>query len=182
MNESLRLAGVALASRANGPGLRDVYWTAGCSLRCPGCQNPHLWEAGAGRWVPVREIAAFMAGRRDKVEGITISGGEPTEQPRALLALVTEARSLSLTVVLFTGRTWEECRSDRHLWLVVEKCDVVVAGPFLQELRVRKRPLVASSNQVVAFPTGRYAVLDLRDIPNSELLMGSQIVATGFPD
>lgn len=182
MRGSLVLAGVVLASRANGPGVRDVYWTAGCNLRCPGCQNEHLWSAGAGRPVPVDEVAAFMRSRQGRVDGVTFSGGEPVDQPQALSSLVAAARGLGFSVVLFTGRTWEQCQADVLLRDTVEQCDLVVAGPFVRGLATGGHPLLASSNQVLAFPTGRYSEADLQAVPETEVLLGREgMVVTGVP-
>jgi anaerobic ribonucleoside-triphosphate reductase activating protein len=60
MAPGLRLHGFVARSRANGPGIRAVVWTQGCTLGCPGCFNPgsHPSE-GPGGEVATDELAAL---------------------------------------------------------------------------------------------------------------------------
>ena len=75
-----------------GPGRRLGIWFQGCSIGCRGCVSRDTWDSGAGRELSVAELAAHC---RDRIEalglaGITLSGGEPFEQPGALAALLTD--------------------------------------------------------------------------------------------
>ncbi len=80
--------------------------------RCPGCCNPECLtprpEIRSKRqkslqWI---ESAKSIHG----VVGLTLLGGEPTEQAPALVSLVQQVRSLGLEILLFTGKTWEDLR------------------------------------------------------------------------
>jgi anaerobic ribonucleoside-triphosphate reductase activating protein len=75
-----------------GPGRRLGIWFQGCSIGCRGCVSRDTWDAGAGRELPVAELAAHCRDRIEALglEGITLSGGEPFEQPEALAELLTE--------------------------------------------------------------------------------------------
>ncbi|MCL1817838.1 MAG: radical SAM protein, partial [Spirochaetaceae bacterium] len=81
------------ASRANGPGERFVVWTQGCRRGCPGCFNPRAQATGLGMGdnsfpaeLSAHEILARLPAGR--VNGITVSGGEPFEQPQELERLL----------------------------------------------------------------------------------------------
>src|SRR5262245_29198295 len=105
----LRLHAFLPASRANGPGVRAVLWVQGCSLGCPGCFNPLTHPTTGGELVPTDELVRRLTALGDTIEGITVSGGEPLQQRPALLALLRRLRQQTrLSVVLFTGFTWEE--------------------------------------------------------------------------
>lgn len=72
-----------------GPGRRIGIWLQGCSIRCPACVSQDTWEADAGREMEVEALLAWcrrVAGAG--LDGVTISGGEPFDQPRALAALL----------------------------------------------------------------------------------------------
>lgn len=56
-----------------------IVFTQGCDFRCPYCQNPELVLSKA-KAVHQEEIFSFLWKRRDKLEGVVISGGEPTLQ------------------------------------------------------------------------------------------------------
>lgn len=96
-------------SRANGPGCRWVLWVQGCSLRCPGCFNPQTHPSGAGRRAGVDDLFGQAAALGGDIEGVTITGGEPLEQCAGLLPLLQRIRrETPLSVLVFTGFTWEE--------------------------------------------------------------------------
>src|SRR5689334_21185334 len=105
-----RVHAVEPRSRANGPGARFVVWLQGCTLGCPGCFNPATHEPGGGREVSVAELAAQLAATPG-IEGLSLSGGEPMQQPAAAAALLDAARALGLSTLAFSGYTEDEIRA-----------------------------------------------------------------------
>lgn len=179
----LRLGSVLRGSKANGPGLRDVYWTAGCSILCPGCFNPHLHDPNAGVSMEVERLIQNLRPRLGIIEGITVSGGEPTDQAEAVAELACGARQLGLSVVIFSGRYLNECARHPHYHQILPHCDILVAGPFEIQLATYPSKLVASSNQRVHFLTNRYRSRDLEGIPDAEVVItGTSVVITGLSD
>lgn len=118
-----------------------------------------------------------MTARRPSIEGVTFTGGEPTDQPEPIGHLAAFAWRLGLSVVVFTGRTLEQWRRDPRCAVLLANCDLVVAGPFVQSLLRRTAPLLGSANQKLHFLTPRYAYDDLRDVPDVEVLIASDHVA-----
>ena len=57
-----------------------ILFTQGCPFRCHFCHNPELVNPAQGMFAPVteEEIMEFLATRRGKLDGVVISGGEPT--------------------------------------------------------------------------------------------------------
>lgn len=174
----LRLGRILLGSRANGPGLRDVFWVAGCPIRCPGCVNAHLLDDASGIDVPLAVLREFVDERASRVGGITISGGEPTVQAAGVIELARHARARGLGVVLFTGRTAAALAAP-SLAPLRDACDLVVAGPYMAG-RPARAPLLGSANQELLFVTDRYCAADLEGLPRVEVLLGPEgITATG---
>ena len=64
-----------------GFGTRAGIWTQGCTLRCAGCMSRDTWGFRADRELPVKEIGAWLLALPGKLDGVTVSGGEPIEQP-----------------------------------------------------------------------------------------------------
>jgi len=127
--------------RVLGPGARAVIWVAGCRLRCRECMTPELLDFRAGAEVPVAELGAWVAGLRD-IAGLTISGGEPFEQPAALSELLDLARAdrPGLTAMVFTGYTVEQLRAGTAAQQkLLERLDIVVDGPYLPERHCTER-------------------------------------------
>lgn len=160
---TLRLAHRVPCTAAEGPFLRYAIWVQGCSIRCAGCCNPGLFDAAAGTSVRVADLLERIErARADGVEGLTVVGGEPFEQPEALGALLRGVRSRGLGTLVFTGWTLSQLRRDPRRAPVLQHVDTLVDGPFDRERpepepRAGGRPLVGSTNQTVRHFTSRYA-------------------------
>src|SRR5947199_10640527 len=101
--EVLRLAHVELQTDVLGPGQRAAIYVQGCALRCRGCTASAWLDFGGGEDVSVDELVRQLLAA--DVRAITISGGEPTLQPRALCALVDGLAAVvpDLSVMVYTG-------------------------------------------------------------------------------
>ncbi len=146
---------------AEGPGTRYAIWVQGCTLRCPGCFNPHLWTSRGGTLRRPADLVAEATAAG--AEGITVLGGEPLDQPRATAALVRRARAAGLSTVVFTGHTLEElqARGAPGVAEVLAATDLLVDGPYRAELPDRARPWLGSTNQRFHFLTDRYGPPDV---------------------
>jgi pyruvate formate lyase activating enzyme len=57
----------------------SVLFLAGCNFRCPYCHNPELLEAGGrGEAIAWDDLAAYLTDRAAWIDGVSITGGEPT--------------------------------------------------------------------------------------------------------
>jgi anaerobic ribonucleoside-triphosphate reductase activating protein len=111
-----------------GPGRRVAIWFQGCSIRCPGCVSVDTWDERAGA-TGISEVLDILALHAEEANGLTISGGEPLDQPDALAIILSHWRSLSLrSALLFTGYEMEDVRD----WFAAHPSlvDAVIAGPF----------------------------------------------------
>lgn len=149
----LRVGACLERSQANGPGERFVVWTQGCALACPGCFNPHLWDRAPGEWLEVEALARrinAVAGLR----GVTVSGGEPLEQPEAVAELL-RLLDKRLDSVIFTGFTRAEIAADAQRAKILERADLIVAGRYVRELASEANLWAGSSNKEILALTGR---------------------------
>ena len=85
----MRIAGIVEDSIVDGPGLRMTVFVQGCPHHCPGCHNPETWDAAGGMEVEVDEIVKKYLSN-PLLDGITISGGEPFDQPEACAELLSK--------------------------------------------------------------------------------------------
>ena len=182
---------VLRSSTANGPGDRFVVWVQGCSRRCPGCFNPVAQPfPGTGYDITIPQI---MNGIPDAVEGITISGGEPFEQPEELLRLVRAARDRKLSVLIYTGYTYEELMNSfsgmkRELMHdVLKHTDYLIDGPYVRENPSRNK-WAGSGNQRFLLLSEGIVVADLTEKPDNwiigELIINKKgtVTTTGILD
>jgi pyruvate formate lyase activating enzyme len=81
MMSPVPVAGLVRTSTVDFPGrLAAVVFMPGCNYRCWYCHNWELLDGGGAR-LPWAEVRAFLEKRRGQLEGVVLSGGEPTLQP-----------------------------------------------------------------------------------------------------
>ena len=125
----LRVLHIVEGTSVDGPGLRTSIYLAGCSHHCPGCHNPASWDTRGGEDRTLDELMQVIAYNEAPV---TLSGGDPLQQPGGVRALIHRIKSeLGYNVWCYTGYTWEQIVNDPKLLDVVKELDVLVDGPFL---------------------------------------------------
>ena len=55
-----------------------TVFLAGCDMRCPFCHNSELWTMDAPAAMDEEEFFGFLEKRRGLIDGVAITGGEPT--------------------------------------------------------------------------------------------------------
>jgi len=104
----LRLAGLIRTSLLDDPGyLCCVAFTAGCNLRCPYCHNADLVEVSPEEGFPLEALWDHLESRRGKLDGVTVTGGEPTLHPD-LADVLAEAKRRGFRTKLDTNGTRPE--------------------------------------------------------------------------
>ncbi len=141
MNCTFEYAGFMRSSVADGPGIRSVFFFQGCSRNCPGCHNSDISTHGNGKNISIEAAVSLIeSGCRNHC--ITISGGEPLEQPDALRMLLRSLRKKKYNICLYTGNSIGDVPRD-----ILELLDYIKAGSFVMSLRDGKNPYAGSSNQ-----------------------------------
>jgi anaerobic ribonucleoside-triphosphate reductase activating protein len=152
----LRVGARVPVTRAEGPGARFALWVSGCSLRCPGCCNPHLF-APDGAPIAAAALVAEVAAVRAEIEGLTVLGGEPFEQAPALAEVCAGVRALGLSVIVFSGFSREELALRPDAGPLLATLDVLVDGRYDARQPERTRRWVGSENQRFHYLTDRYS-------------------------
>ena len=128
MSMHIALSRLHYPVRALGPGKRIGLWVQGCSIRCRGCISADTWRQGTGR-IAVGSVIERLAVWANESDGLTVSGGEPLDQPEALAEVLRGWRQLaSRSVLVFTGYNW----STAQRWFSAHPglADAVIAGPY----------------------------------------------------
>ena len=104
---TIRLFGTVSDSIVDGPGMRFSVFVQGCTHKCPGCHNPESWPADAGEETCIDQLVARI--RANKLTtGVTLSGGDPFEQPAASAELARQVKAAGLNVWVYTGYVYED--------------------------------------------------------------------------
>lgn len=134
---------------ANGLGIRATLFVSGCHHHCPGCFNEDYQNFEYGKlWDEAAEETFMSYVKNPNVHGVSILGGEPMQQDfhlRDLLKRIKEETGKHIW--LYSGDVFEAIISDPFKKEVLQYCDVLVDGPFVEALKDLKLQFRGSSNQ-----------------------------------
>lgn len=101
---NMTIGGFQSFSLSEFPGrISAVVFCQGCNFRCPYCHNPELVDPGrfAPAW-PEERVMRELTARREKIQGVVITGGEPTLQ-HDLERFIRDVRGLGFAIKLDTN-------------------------------------------------------------------------------
>lgn len=143
----IRISGIESESIVDGEGIRYVIFTQGCPHHCPGCHNPQTHPFGGGKLVSIEDILDDISKRKNWIDGITISGGEPFCQIYQCALIAEKAHEMGLSVWCYTGYLFEDLYGQGIELL--KHIDVLVDGPFVQAEKSLELDFRGSRNQRV---------------------------------
>lgn len=136
-----------------GPGERLAIWVRGCKKRCFNCANPELQLFNLNSEVSMAVIKEMISKIDKKIDGITITGGEPFCQAKELFEIITFMLEITDDILIFTGYSKKEIcdLNNDDIIKCIDKAAVVIYGEYVDELNDNHTSLIASSNQVMEF-------------------------------
>ncbi len=152
----MKIGGIQKFSTVDYPGYAVAsIFTIGCNMRCGYCHNPELVlpEQYVGE-IPEDEILEFLSSRIGLLDGVAISGGEPTMQPD-LPEFIRKLKAMGFRVKLDTNGTNPDMVAmliDEHL---VDCIAMDIKGPLEKYVQIAARPvdLVAIQRSVALIKT-----------------------------
>lgn len=159
---------------ANGEGVRVSLFVSGCTHHCKGCFNEEAQAFDYGEpFTAETEDEIIEALKPDYIAGLTLLGGEPMEPEnqrsllpflrRALMGTDPAAKGSvpkTKTLWIYTGCTLEQLEDPQSRWHtevtgdILALCDVLVDGPFVEELKDISLRFRGSSNQRILKKNG----------------------------
>ena len=101
----MKIAGYEKISLQDYPNhISCIIFTQGCNLKCPFCQNSTLIPFDNKNLIDENEILKYLKLRKHFINGVTISGGEPTLQ-NDLKDFICKIKELQLDIKLDTNGT-----------------------------------------------------------------------------
>lgn len=138
----MKIGGIQKFSTVDYPGYAVAsIFTIGCNMRCGYCHNPELVlpEQFAGE-IPEDEILEFLSSRKGLLDGVAISGGEPTLQ-EDLPEFIRKVKAMGFRVKLDTNGT--------NPWMVAQLINeklvdfiaMDIKGPLDKYVQIAARPV-----------------------------------------
>lgn len=155
---------------ANGVGIRATLFVSGCTHNCKGCfSTPYQNFKHGEKWTLEASNQFLNYAKDPNVHGVTILGGEPMQQTTDddllhLLQRIKEETTHSIWI--YSGYTFEEIIADTKKLELLKLCDVLVDGPFIEELKDITLKFRGSANQrIIDIPmslnTGEVHLIEL---------------------
>ena len=134
---------------ANGPGIRSTIFVTGCTHNCYNCFNKEYQDFNFGKtWTDkeTKEVIEYL--ELPEVKGLTVLGGEPFQNEVDLLMTIKDIKKeVQKDIWIFSGYTFEEIIKDENKKNILEECDVLVDGRFVENLKDLTLRFRGSSNQ-----------------------------------
>lgn len=147
----MKINNIIKNSKVNGPGTRYTIWVQGCSIHCDGCLNQDTWDFNSGKEISAKELMKDV--EQLKIDGISITGGEPLDQYKKVIEFLKLVYP-KYNILLTTGYTLNEIEQ-RRLKEILDYIDILITGPFVQELIDTSDKWRGSTNQKISFLTER---------------------------
>ncbi|GIP49954.1 anaerobic ribonucleotide reductase-activating protein [compost metagenome] len=149
----MNLCGYYPESINEGEGLRAAIFISGCRHYCKGCFSPKTWNFDYGEPFTLEREAEIIHDVKNNplLSGLSILGGDPffsaAEVSGFIDRLVAETGPVSIWI--YSGYTYEEIieRSGSPEYELLRRCEVLVDGRFVEELRDPSLLYRGSSNQ-----------------------------------
>ena len=101
----MRISGFQKLTLLDFPGkVACIIFTQGCNFNCHYCQNAGLICHKSDNLIDEQEIFDYLKKRKNVIDGIVISGGEPTVQ-KDLVSFIRKVKEIGVLVKLDTNGT-----------------------------------------------------------------------------
>ena len=144
---NIRILDIKYGTSVDGIGLRTSIYCAGCQNHCPGCHNPQSWDENGGEPVSIDVLFKNIV---DADMNVTFTGGDPMLHPEGFIELAQMIKNnTDKNIWCYTGYKFEDLIQHPTRRKLVELCDVIVDGPFVESERDLSLHFRGSRNQRV---------------------------------
>ena len=144
---NIRVLDIKYGTSVDGIGLRTSIYCAGCQNHCPGCHNPQSWDENGGEPVSIDVLFKNIV---DADMNVTFTGGDPMLHPEGFIELAQMIKNnTDKNIWCYTGYKFEYLMQHPTRRKLVELCDVIVDGPYIESERDLSLHFRGSRNQRV---------------------------------
>lgn len=117
-----------------GPETRVGIWFQGCDIGCDDCIATFTWQQTNNNLISVKELVYKI--QKYETNRLTISGGEPFNQPKVLYSLLLKVRENFDDILIYSGYEYNYLK--QRFSYILELVDVLIDGPFVKTLPTKK--------------------------------------------
>lgn len=153
-------------------GVAVSLFTAGCPHKCKGCHNANLWDYNFGEDENIIDIIdriVYLIGKNDIERNFSVLGGEPLcpENLKDVSTIIRAVREKypNIRIYVWTGYEYEDLPLDSaEMKTILHDIDVLIDGPYIEDLRDTRLKLRGSSNQHIRLQRNGFAIEEDNDI------------------
>jgi anaerobic ribonucleoside-triphosphate reductase activating protein len=135
-----------------GPGNRIGIWVCGCNKKCPSCSNVELWKPQQKYEITISHLNNIIENIacEQKIDGFTITGGEPMEQAKELAELIAYLKKVNKDILVYSGYSLKELQKSKSVYIkrILASIAVLIDGEYIEEQN-NNSPLKGSDNQQI---------------------------------
>lgn len=150
----------------DGTGLGISLYVSGCDRHCPHCHNPETHDPNSGKpFTDKEKEEIFEDLNQDWCHRLSLLGGDPLYpgNRESILTLVKEVKDRfpNKKIWLYTGFTYSQIKGDPTIKPILQYCDVLVDGPFIESQKDYTIHYRGSKNQsIIDLHTGDILKVD----------------------
>ncbi len=164
-----------------GPGERAGLWFQGCDIGCQGCIATHTWEQTKEKEMDMKDLLLQLTNM--PATALTISGGEPFNQPEALFELLENIRGKFNDILIYSG--YEYNYLEKRYPEILDFVGVLVDGRFVKSLPSDKVYRGSSNQKMYLFNSQLLDIYSEYMVQENEVLQMHQtdqeIYVLGIP-
>jgi anaerobic ribonucleoside-triphosphate reductase activating protein len=141
-----------------------------------------MWDFSPKNEIAVSKLFDQITALGNKIEGITLLGGEPLDQYEETLLLLRLCKNAGLSAMLFTGYELQEM-TEKGIADIQKILDILITGKYEEDKRTLHHQWIGSTNQQIHFLSDRYAGYNIKDGNYLEISIDEDgsLTVLGFP-
>lgn len=156
-----------------------MVYTIGCNFRCPYCHNPELVDETVTETISEEEVLAFLDTRKGLLDGVVITGGEPTIHSD-LTSFIEKVKEKGFLVKLDSNGTSPQVLKDLVGKKLVDYIAMDIKAPLSRYSSVVSRPVdVDAIQESIDFLRTASVEYEFRTTVVKSLLSEADMLAIG---
>jgi anaerobic ribonucleoside-triphosphate reductase activating protein len=141
-----------------------------------------MWDFSPKNEIAVSALFDQITALGNKIEGITLLGGEPLDQYEETLLLLRLCKNAGLSAMLFTGYELQEM-AEKGILDIQKNIDILITGRYEDDKRTLQHQWIGSTNQEIHFISNRYADYNIKNGNYQEISIeeDGSLTILGFP-
>lgn len=145
----LHIAGINYESTADAEGVACTIFFSGCKHFCSGCHSKDTWDFNYGKEVSneLIDVINFEIDKRPFLSALVLSGGDPMYSAAEIKEFILKIHIPNNNIWCYTGFLMEQIIENYEMRELLNLCNVLIDGKYIDSQRDITLPYRGSKNQ-----------------------------------